>query len=83
MSEVRLRPAHIFPIVMISDVNVRENDGETAGMWAAGMGHGDDVKYLHQAGADIKLGDIHGKTAVMLAAFKGHGDVVKCLRNPD
>ena len=52
-------------------------------MWAAGMGHGDDVKYLHQAGADIKLGDIHGETAVMLAAFKGHGDVVKCLRNPD
>ena len=44
-----------FPIVMILEVNVRENDGETAGMWAAKMGHGDDVKYHHQAGADIKV----------------------------
>ena len=24
-------------------------------MWAAEMGHGDDVKYHHQAGADIKV----------------------------
>ena len=24
-------------------------------MWAAEMGHGDDVKYLHQAGADIRV----------------------------
>ena len=61
-----------FPIVMILEVNVRENDGETAGMWAAEMGHGDDVKYLHQAGADVKVRDIHGETAVRDNSGTGH-----------
>ena len=43
---------------MNSDVN-----GEIAVMCAAEMGHGDDVKYLHQADFDIKVGGILGETA--------------------
>ena len=60
----------------MSDVN-----GETAVMRASLMGHGDDVKYPNQAGADIKVRDILGETAVMLVTFKGHGDIVECLHN--
>ena len=46
---------------MNSDVN-----GEIAVMCAAEMGHGDDVKYLHQADFDIKVGGILGETAALV-----------------
>ena len=42
-----------------ADINIRDNDGRTALMWAAEMGHEDIVKYLHQAGADINIRDGH------------------------
>ena len=48
-------------------------------MWAAYRGHGDIVKYLHQAGADINISK-KGWTAVMNAAHMGHGDIVQYLR---
>ena len=35
-------------------------------MCAAEMGHGDDVKYLHQADFDIKVGGILGETAALV-----------------
>ena len=41
--------------------------------------HGDIVKYLHQAGADLNVRDKYGNTAVMYAAQEGHGDVVEYL----
>ena len=34
--------------------------------------NGDDVKYLHQAGADVKVRDIHGETAVRDNSGTGH-----------
>ena len=51
-------------------------------MDAAYRGHGDIVKYLHQAGADINISK-NGWTAVMNAAHMdmGHGNIVKYLRS--
>ena len=50
---------------MNSDVN-----GEIAVMCAAEMGHGDDVKYLHQADFDIKVGGILGPGSWRMAQEK-------------
>ena len=40
-----------------ANLNIRNDVGRTAMMIAAYLGHGDIVKYLHRAGADINIRD--------------------------
>ena len=62
-----------------ADVNIKTEEGVTAMMWAASMGHVDIVKYLHQAGANINIKNMWGDSALDLAAELGHSAVVQYL----
>jgi ankyrin repeat protein len=46
---------------------------------AALKGHGDVVKDLLGAGADVNKADTYGQTPLIKAAKGGHGDVVEHL----
>ena len=51
-------------------------------MWAAEMGHGDDVKYLHQAGADIKVREAEAEVEKEMNNHKSEDSYVR-HRAPD
>ncbi len=62
-----------------ADVNVKNNDGETALMSAAIGGRTEVVKILIIAKADVNAQDNKGETALIEAAYCGHTEVVKML----
>ena len=63
-----------------ADVNAKNNNGETALMWASYKGHAEVVEALLAARADVNAKTDDGETALMLASDMGHADVVKLLR---
>lgn len=61
-------------------VDARDDDGETALMWASGRGFDQMVRFLVEvAGASVNLQDNWGYTALMLAAQCGKIGVVRYL----
>ena len=48
----------------------------TALILAAQNGHGDIVKYLIEANADVNMQSEDGRTAFILAAQYGHSDII-------
>src|SRR3989304_1718589 len=60
-----------------ADVHVRNQDGETALMWAAGGGYVKVAEALIQAGANINSQDSHEKTPLIWAAEKGQIDALR------
>lgn len=64
-----------------ANVNAKDNDGHTALIYAAGVGHADVAKLLLDKGANIeaKAKDKWGGTALIYAAMYGNADVVKLL----
>ncbi len=58
------------------EVNVTDENGQTALMLAADEGHVDTVKLLLQRGASIDLQNKLGGTALMLASFNGHLEIM-------
>ena len=65
-----------------SGLNIKDEHGETAFMWACSNGHKDVVKLLldYSEGIDLNARDNVMKwTAFMLACILGHKDVVKLL----
>ena len=62
-----------------ANVNAKDNDGNTALMWAAYNGHTERVKLLIEHGANINAKDNDGETALMQAAFYGYIEIVKLL----
>ena len=50
-----------------ADVNVKDNDGETALIWAAYRGYTDIAELLIDKEADVNVKDNDGETALMLA----------------
>jgi ankyrin repeat protein len=70
-----------IPILVQKGVNldVRDNDGNTALMIAFEAGNDKASKLLIDAGANLDIRDNTGKTALMLAAEKGEFDVVDAL----
>ena len=62
-----------------TDLNVRNEDKDTALIWAAMFGSTEIAQALIQAGADIDAQNQYGCTALILAAKYGHTDIVKTL----
>ena len=63
-----------------SDVNTRDDSGDTALHWAACEGRCEEVRRLVGRGAEVDIRNSDGWTAVMLAVRGDHGDIVKYLR---
>ena len=62
-------------------INAKNNDGETALMWASYNGHLEVVKLLVTLGADVNAKDKNGNTALMWAIYNGHSEVVAYLKS--
>jgi len=60
-----------------ASLNISTENG--ALLEAAGAGHGDCVRFLLNAGADINVRNEKGSTALMLAAFHGQADMAALL----
>ena len=64
------------------DVNAKDNDENTALLYASGEGHNDIVRLLITAGADVNVTDIHtGLTPLLFASMHGHNEVLISLLN--
>ena len=64
-----------------TDVNARDENGDTPLIEAARFGHDDIARELLAAGADYKIRDRNDKTPLMLAVLGGHDDVVLVLKD--
>ncbi len=62
------------------DVNIKNNDGQTALMYAAYNGHKSTVELLLKSGANINVVDKFGDSALSWAAAEGHQDIVKLIK---
>jgi len=60
-------------------LKLRDKQGNTALMLAAGNGREDCARTLLARGLDVNRKNRHGDTALFLAAMKGHVDLVKLL----
>ena len=64
------------------NINIRDETGSTALIWASCEGHLEVVKYLVEKGADLEAKDNEGWTALMLASYYDRLEIVKVLKNP-
>jgi len=55
-------------------------DTLTPVMLAARNGHGEAIRALKAAGANVERTDRHGQTALMFAAWKGHAETIYALK---
>lgn len=62
------------------DINMRDEDGYTALMWAARRGHLSAVRLLNKKGADLQLRTPAGSSAYKLATNFGRYDVADYLK---
>ena len=62
-----------------ADVNVKDEDGETALYKATGYNHKDIAKLLIEEGADVNVKDEDGRTALFTAAVWDQRDIAKLL----
>lgn len=60
-------------------INLKDDSGNTALMFAASGGHLEIARVLVETGADINLRDEYGETALMLASAKGHLEIASLL----
>ena len=61
-------------------VDLQDNNGCTALIWASCNGHIDIVKALLEKNAKVDLQNKYGDTALMMASNKGHVDIVNLLK---
>lgn len=62
-----------------ADVNLQDNQGETALMWASIQGNEGIVEALMKKGPDVDLQNNKGWTALMYASANSHKNVLKML----
>ena len=62
-----------------ADLNIIDNDGNTALIMASANGHDHIVDLLLNAGADPNLKDDDGNTPLIIASQEGHTEIVKLL----
>jgi ankyrin repeat protein len=63
----------------VSNVNIKDDVGNTLLMWAARWGKKDIVEILIKKGTDLEAQDVSGNNALMLASYGGHTETVKVL----
>ncbi|MFH0822125.1 MAG: ankyrin repeat domain-containing protein, partial [Pseudomonadota bacterium] len=63
-----------------AQVNVRDREGKTPLIVAAGAGNLDTVEILLERGGEVNARTDYGWTAIMEAYFEGHPDVVAWLK---
>lgn len=63
-----------------ADVNIKNNDGQTALMFASDRGHVETVKVLMDKGADVNVKANDGRTALMRASASGHKEIIQLLK---
>ena len=61
------------------DVNIKDNDGDTALIWASMYDYTEVVKLLLESGADVNIKNNYGNTALIWASYNGHTEIVKLL----
>ena len=61
------------------DVNMKDNDGKTALMYAVDRGDYNTVKLLLDNGADVNMKYNYGRTALMYAVDRGDYNTIKLL----
>ena len=61
------------------DVNMKDNDGKTALMYAVGREDYNTVKLLLDNGADVNMQNKYGRTALMYAVGREDYNTVKLL----
>jgi uncharacterized protein len=71
--------ADVLREISTADVNAMGGDGETALMYAAGLGTTEIMKFLLDAGADVNARGFDGRTALMFAAGYGTTENMKFL----
>jgi hypothetical protein len=62
-----------------STIEVKDNSGTTALIYAAQLGYTELVKILAETGANLDSQDVNGQTALMYAAMMGHTETVREL----
>lgn len=62
-----------------ADINLRDNEGRSALLWAAIQGYTDTVNLLISKGAAVNAINNYDDSPLMWAAIMGHSDVVKLL----
>ncbi|MEM1124775.1 MAG: ankyrin repeat domain-containing protein, partial [Bacteroidota bacterium] len=60
-------------------LNMRNNGGSTALIFAAMFGHTEAAKVLLRAGADKSITDAQGNTALAHARHKGNEEMIELL----
>lgn len=62
-----------------ADLNIQDNDGNTALMYAADQGLSDIFELLLEGGADPDIQNRSGNTALMMASYQDHTEIVRLL----
>lgn len=62
-----------------ADINIKNNNGNTALMYAVIYDRMEIAKFLCKVGADINIKNKYGDTALVFAACNGHLEIVKFL----
>jgi hypothetical protein len=68
-----------FILKKSTSINLKDEGGKTALMYAAQKGHRKIVKALLKKGARVDMKDKHGCTAILKAASIGRSEIVKAL----
>jgi ankyrin repeat protein len=63
----------------VSNVNIKDEVGNTLLMWAARWGKKNVVEILIKKGTDLEAQDVSGNNALMLASYGGHTETVGVL----
>ena len=61
------------------NVDIQDNNGFTALMWAAKKGHNEICDSLINKGCDVDIPDKGGSTALMWAARYGHTEICEMI----
>ncbi|XP_078690012.1 uncharacterized protein LOC144921164 isoform X1 [Branchiostoma floridae x Branchiostoma belcheri] len=72
---------HLLQSLTSFDINQANKHGETGLHLAAGYGHMDILKFLHEQGAKMDIKDKHGDNAVYWAARQGQVEAIKFLKD--
>jgi len=77
-SEGNLENCQLF-LAKTEDINVRDEDGQTALHWACDANHLEIVRFLLSNGADVNVQDKGMQTPLHFALISGHEDIAKNL----